>query len=51
MYDTDGRICINCNGQGLVFCSNCKGYPNSVTYFCFWCDIGKTKRNNETNSE
>jgi hypothetical protein len=50
-YDNDGRICINCNGQGLVFCENCKGYPNNARYYCFWCDVGKNKRNTEENPE
>jgi hypothetical protein len=37
-YDNNGRVCLYCNGTGIVICDNCGGSYSIFQTKCFHCD-------------
>ena len=37
-YDRNGRVCLACNGTGIVICDNCGGSYSTFEKKCFHCD-------------
>jgi len=37
-YDNNGRVCLDCNGTGIVICDNCGGSYSTFEKKCFHCD-------------
>jgi hypothetical protein len=37
-YDNNGRVCLDCNGTGIVICDNCGGSYSTFQTKCFHCD-------------
>jgi hypothetical protein len=37
-YDRNGRVCLDCNGTGIILCDNCGGSYSTFKKKCFHCD-------------